>query len=1120
MEMLAYSKIEEAGEVQTREDRENGGALLITQDGGSKLRFWMTSFNEDLSAPAQRGRAYRYSHMRIAQRVLLATNERLGLLTNSVQLILLISDPARTDSTVTIPIDPDWKRSRDIPDSFRFFLAVASPAGTSALPDLIDKARLQQARVTKELRRQARRAVELFIQEILDHPANREQSALHSNRETFAKDLWHEGLIIVYRLLFVLKLESSDDPARSFSFASTSLWRNTFSPSIALATYARELLERGAETGKLLETGLRTLFRMFDEGLECTELTVRPLGGALFGSSVTPILSKAVWGERAVAHLLDQLLWTTPNRRGINTTRERVHYGPLDVEDLGRVYEALLELEPGITSESMCRLRRQKLEVVVPIAQGEKYRPQKEAKVQDQFEDDDTDELETNDAEEGEDETPTRGKKTEVEWIEAIAPNRFYLRIGLGRKATGSYYTPHSFVRFLVQETLGPQVAERSPQDNPQPLEILKLKVLDPAMGSGHFLVEACRFLGDKLYEACRLCDELALAAERKAEKASKAERERLLQETEEFRQRVLNLPDPDDELVRYLPSHSPEGSESGFSQSRAIALCKRLVATHCLYGVDKNPLAVELAKLALWLESHAEGMPLTFLDHRLVMGDSLTGPFWERLTFRPGKPEEPVQNLIHQNLNLKFQAALREALRDVNRLEASVGMTLAEVAEKERLKAGLDCALLPFRIAAAAWSGGVMLGPENCDDLSYGELLNSIASTTELPEQISSQRLLRMIARGFGIEAVPGDRLALYAILNSVKCTSALPYDLTFPDVFFPTGVPGVRQGFHVVFGNPPWDRIEIDPRPYFGQFDFQVVEAENTEIRQRLIETLLNNVSIKQQWETFIGQVEGEYRLIIEEYKYQTAQVEGRTTLGRPDLYRVFVERGMQLLRNGGFIGWVVPSSFHSNEGATGVRRLYFNENQLKLCYSFENRRRLFEIDIRQKYAVIVARHGINGTQKFKAGFYLQDDEWLFADRTDQEVELTPEIIELTGGSHITFCEARSPLDLGLVVAQCRTQVTDWAGYLETMGITTAFGVELHRNPPFNNQIRNLLPTLTPILQDGDGLICLFTAARQRTSILTNGMRCVRTTSERRMPARQGTGAEASLFTDLLFE
>src|SRR5208283_4042660 len=323
-------------------------------------------------------------------------------------------------------------------------------------------------------------------------------------------------------------------------------------------------------------------------------------------------------------------------------------YGPLDVEDLGRVYEALLELEPGISAERMCRLRRQNLEVVVPLAQGEKYRPARPidevpAEDDEAEEDVDVDEVE---------ESNGRGKKSKVLWIEEIPPHRFYLRVGLGRKASGSYYTPHSFVRFLVQETLGPQVEERCPQNDPKPLEILKLKVLDPATGSGHFLVEACRFLGEKLYEACRSCDEKALEAERQAESArTHQKRATALESAQNWRQRIIDLPDTDDELAKtefvpreskdqalepvmgYLPSKS---LTPGVSTARAQAICRRLVAVHCVYGVDKNPLAVELAKLALWLESHAEGMPLTFLDHRIVVGDSLTGPFWEQMLSWP----------------------------------------------------------------------------------------------------------------------------------------------------------------------------------------------------------------------------------------------------------------------------------------------------------------------------------------------------------------------------------------------------------------------------------------------------------------------------------------------------
>lgn len=1056
--LMGYARIEDAPDVQTREDMESGGALLISEDGAAKLRVWSTPFNEDLYAPSKRGRAYRFSHLRIAQRVLLTAGERLGLLTNGVQLLLLVSDPARTDSTVTIPLDPDWKRSRDMPDSFRMLLALAGPAGAAALPDIIEKARLQQARVTKELRVQARQAVEGFVQEVIDHPANRDWFAAQEDRPALAKELWREGLVIVYRLLFCLKLESSDDPARSFSFASTALWRNTFSPSMALAPYARDVLHEGAETGTLLESGLRALFRMFEEGLQCTELVVKPMGGALFGPKSTPLLAELCWGERAVAYLLDRLLWT-PRKRGAQT-RERVHYGPLDVEDLGRVYEALLELEPGISSEPMCRLRRQKLEVVVPAAQGEKYKPKKAAAVSADSDEDDDD----NGDDGEEDEAPRRGKKTKVEWIEAIPPNRFYLRVGLGRKATGSYYTPHSFVRFLVQETLGPLSSERSPKDDPNPVELLKLKVLDPAMGSGHFLVEACRYLGDKLYEACRLCDEKAAAAEKAAEKqkrktgtvpsgrpASNDEAGRLTglsplsaeEEAAKWRQRVIDLPDPDDEMLRYLPSHAVEGAESGFSQKRAEALCRRLVAVHCLYGVDKNPLAVELAKLSLWLESHAEGMPLTFLDHRLVVGDSLTGPFWTKLLFRPGNPKQPVENLFTDGLNKKLADALRDALRFVGRLEASVGITVAEVREKETFKAKMDKALFPFRIAAAAWSGGVMLGPEHCDDTAYETLLESIGKTGELPERIESEKLRNMIALGLGLDSVPAEREVLTAAVQWPECVPALPYDFTFPEVFFPHGSPHGRHGFHVVLGNPPWDAVRPKAKEFFAAFDFDILAAPTKRERSEIEKRLQSNPGVKEAYETYQEDYARQHRIHDLLYEHQVVEVNGQKTGGDPDLAKLFLERNPTLLSLKGLCGVVMPSAFHANEGATGIRRLYLQKMALKSCYSFENRRKLFEIHASFKFALLVAA-AEGPTKEFFCAFYLHDDEWLFGDRANRPVlSYTLDFVKKTSGDYLSFVELKTEKDLNIILS-CYKNGDDFAEICGKLKIR--FSRELH--------------------------------------------------------------------------
>ena len=1014
--LLGYQKAETADAVATRlepKKGENGGWLLTTDDGQSKLRVWSTSLDEDLDAPAKRGAAYRYSHLRIAQRVLLASGERIGILTNGSQLRILISDPARPDSEITIGLE-SWRQYRALPDSFLLLLALCRPEGVKALTALVNVARLKQTRVTKELRVQARQAIELFVQEVLDHPANQEKLAAIPDRQKLARDLWHEGLVIIYRLLFVLKGEASDDPATGFSFSSASLWRNTYSPSVALAPYARVVLDDGKETGGLLEGGVRALFRMFCHGLDCTDLHVKPLGGALFGEKATPLLSDFRWGERAVSHLLDRLLWT-PRRRG-SEARERVHYGPLDVEDLGRVYEALLELEPGIAAEPMCRLRRAKLEVVVPVAQGEKYRP-----AQPRAEgDDDSDEAEEDDAAEEEEDEPTTRKKTKVEWIDLIQPGRFYLRVGLGRKSSGSYYTPHSFVRFLVQETLHPQIEERSPAAKPNPAAILKLKVLDPAMGSGHFLVEACRFIGEHLYEACRLCDEKASAAEKKAEaaraKGDKDAAENAAKESETWRKQVLDLPDPDDELLRYLPGSAPEGEESGLSQKKALALCRRLVAVHCLYGVDKNPLAVELAKLSLWLESSAEGLPLTFLDHRLVVGDSLTGPFWDRLLTKPSKPaqKEKLEDIFTRGLSNEFMTELAEALEKVRRLEGTVGATVAEVENKQRLKQELDAALLPFKVIAAAWSGGVMLGPEQCDDHAYAMLVKAVCEKHRLPHRIDSDLLRKMIARGLGIDTIPAKSDKLAEMIESGGTVPALAYDLTFPEVFYAEGAPWKPAGFDAVLGNPPWDAIRPKAKEFFASYDFAILAAPTKRESSVTEKRLLNDERVAAAYSRYEEGFQEQHRIHNVLFRWQVVELTTGKTGGDPDCAKLFLERNDQLLRSSGLTGVVAPSAFHASEGATGIRRLYLEQMSLRCCYSFENRWKLFEIDSRFKFAVVIAS-ATGPTGKFGCAFYLHDDEWL-GQRGDNELIYTLDFVRRTGGQYLTLLELRSQSDFSI--------------------------------------------------------------------------------------------------------
>jgi hypothetical protein len=788
--------------------------------------------------------------------------------------------------------------------------------------------------------------------------------------------LWEEGLILVYRLLFILKLEAATDPACGFSFASTGLWGNALSPNQALGPLVRARLDHGHDTRHMLEDGLRLLFRIFRDGLTCSELSVTALGGALFGAEATPLLDRLVWGDQAVAILLDRLLWTTPKGRA----RERVRYGSLDVEELGRVYEALLELEPGISAATMSRLRRAKLEVVLPAERAAPYRK------------------------------PDAGH-TQVKWVEDIPAGRFYLRAGSGRKSTGSYYTPHPFVRFLVREALAPQIENRSPEADPNPAAILALKVVDPAMGSGHFLVEACRFLGEALYTACRQCDALATTETDTSRAAT-------------LRGRVAELPDPDGLLLAYMPSRTGADGASGVAESRALAICRRLVAVHCLYGVDSNRLATELAKLSLWLESYAEGLPLTFLDHRLVTGDSTAGAFFESLVILPVSGNA-LDLLLADQVGERLHTTLRAALHEVRALQASVGANASNLVLKAAAKQRLDVALRPLRLLANAWSGAVMLAAREADD-EWLALARTVSETGIWPAELT-RRQTAMLTAG----------------------EQAVPWDLTFPEVFWRDD-----GGFDAVLGNPPWDMVQPNSAEFLAGFDLSILEATDRgqalAIERRLLADRQRGAKFCAYQERFVRQ----HRMAERLYLHQTLGASGAIMGGKLDLYRLFAERAVRLVGQNGAIGMVVPSAFHANEGATGIRQLYLQQMRLEWCLSFENRQKLFDIHARFKFALLVA-HRPGPTQCVTCGFYLAD--FARIDQPDTHLQYDRDFITTSGGSYETLIELRNGDDLNLARLLFGTNRKFGA-------FAAALGIALSREIHMTDDAGSFMPIVDP--------------------------------------------------------
>ena len=930
---LGYGEIRREDAISTREGSEDGGYSLRTPSGSS-LRVWPLGSDTDLDSPSKRGAAARISPSRRASRVLRACGECSGIVTNGETLRLLLCDPAGPDSNVLISLigRGGWASRQDVPESYRLIFALASPKGVAAAGEIFDAARLRQTVVTKTLRSQARVAIEDFLQCVLEQKCN---AALVPAPAV----LWRQALTIVYRLLFILKLESSAEPGGGFSFAASETWRRCFSPNRALGPLVRRHLDLGHDTGGLLEDGVRVLFRICDEGLRHSSISIAPLGGGLFDPAATVLLDGLKWGERAVALLLDRLLWTVPRGR----ERERVHYGSLDVEELGRIYESLLDLEPGIAISPMVRTRRGRLEAVVPLA---------------------------------------KMHIPDASGIEHIPAGRFFLRTGLGRRSGGSYYTPHEFVRYLVHETLTPLVAPLI--DGADPGAVLRIKVIDPAMGSGHFLVEACRFLAEALYESCRRCDTLG---------------------TEAARQRIHALPDLDQQLTAYLPTRSRDKSDSGPSRTRALAICRRLITVHCLYGVDQDPLAVELAKLSLWLESFAEGLPLTFIDHRLIVGDSISGPFFRDLARMPVGGNE-LDPLLARGVTGQLGQLIGRVMQEVGQLESSIGTSIADVMAKHDAKVRLDALLSPLRALARAWSGAVKTNAREAND-AWLALARSVSEVGALPD-ILDRHQTALLEHG----------------------ADALPLDLTFPEVFQPDGQ---RGGFHAVLGNPPWDVVHYQTKEYLAGFDPRVMDAPTKRERMAIERELFDDPDIKADFECY-------KTAFVERKRLCDRLSSGIRSSGSIDLFQIFTQRMLDCVEEGGAIGAVVPSSFHANEGTMHLRRKFLDKMSMTSCFTFENRKKLFDIHGRQKFTLIVARR-TGATEAFRCAFYLDSIAQL--NDPDRILLYDRDFINATGGECGTFLELRGKADFRVAKHMFvdRTNIGTWMSARHV-----AFGREAH--------------------------------------------------------------------------
>ena len=668
--------------------------------------------------------------------------------------------------------------------------------------------------VSDRLRDQVFEALRLTIQGLLEFESN----------ELSADDIEHcrgNGLVFLYRLLFFLYAEDRELlPLRT---------NRTYRRNRSLFVHRQEI---GTRLDRIA-SGLEVDYSNEDTGIwdalhDLCDLVDRGHGtygvsaynGGLFSPSRHPFLSEKKIADWYLSRVIDQLSRTIdPDIPDAGSFR--VDYRDLAIEHLGNVYEGLLELRPRLADRQLILIQKRTGAKVVKKVHNALA------------------------------EVPAGFRHLGI----FCERGDVYFETDKGaRHETGSYYTPEHIVAEIENAVLQPlcrkvhdDLAEEiqaareeldgAVEPDSEALEIqlkalerdyddrvLKLRVLDPAMGSGHFLLRAVQFLAEEIatspYAADDAADDLG-----------------------------------DDESL--------------------LTFWKRRVVENCIFGVDRNPLAVELAKVALWLETVSADQPLSFLDHHLRVGNSLVGARLDRLGTSPNAPQI-VQNAVGD----KFVTVLPRLLAPLAAIRDLPSASLEQVRRKiGLLERKVEPAIAPFTIIADLWCSALLL-EDGVTVFRYEELLERLAGVAENPQALNR----------FANEVANESRSILEAVDGSVG--RLIHWELEFSDVFYSPDGRRDDAGFDAVIGNPPYEVL---------------AQREMTH------------------------DVSGLKAFVDAEATFKPSRV------GKNNLYKLFICQAWQLLRDGGSMGFIVPMALLGDQQAYGIREMLLNHGTFRVFHSF---------------------------------------------------------------------------------------------------------------------------------------------------------------------------------------
>jgi hypothetical protein len=639
----------------------------------------------------------------------------------------------------------------------------------------------------------------------------------------------------------------------------TLLKAHPFYQRYGLARIFQTLREQPADRDKLHDGvyALKQLFAMLDEGAE--DIDIPLFNGGLFDPARAPLLLRPkIFDNATLRQLLERLLYKT--HRGNTLFDSKRDFKNMSVTHLGRIYEGLLEFRFERATETAVYL-----EYESTATKGKAIEAYFDAY----------------------DQALIRKEKgfRSLREISVKKGEMFLKNASNSRKTTASYYTEPVLSQPLVKASVDQAIASALARGNTDGRAFMELKILDNACGSGHFLVEALGYLTD--LALARLDTDTAL------QNLVNEERAKITEQLQ-----FLNL------------GYVPEDAQ----------ILKRALLKRCIFGVDLNPFAVELARLSLWMDSFIFGTPLSFIEHHVQHGNSLMGAsVQDFINFNA--VEVAQDDMFVENLGAKFD----ELHTVMQELDAMRDTTAEEVAQSKALWKDTITPKLKLLSRALSFvcTGRAMLAEGET------KAWEALKKTPDIITQLFDETRARSTA------------------LRQVEAYAAKYHFFHF-EVAFPEAFAGGKNGFDIIVGNPPWDKTKFSDTDFFPQYCSNYRSLKNTE-KAAVQKRLLDSAHIASAYAAAQRDME-----VADDY--YTAASPLNKGAGDGNLFRLFVERNLGLLTAGGSLNYVLPSALMFEEGSTILRKHILTHCQMPFFWSFENRKGIFaDVDSRYKFALM---------------------------------------------------------------------------------------------------------------------------------------------------------------------